>query len=367
MRLGVDGRELVCGMRTGIGRYLLEVLREATHQGWECLVYGDRTIEWNGAAPGVLLRRLQRSHTQWWDQVTLPRGLARDRVSVFLSPYYKGPLQAPCPVALTIHDLFFIGYPGSHRPCYDRVMTGLATLYASRAAAIITDSGYSKRTIVSRLQVEPNKVHVIPVALGAEFKPTIPDEATLGRYGITVPYLLYIGNFKPHKNLPRLLQAYAALPSALRGRYRLVLAGGDGSRRPELEALARSLGLGDRVHFPGLIDDRDLPLVYSACSLFVLPSLEEGFGLPALEAMACGAPVAAANRAAIPEVVGAAGLLFDPEDVSSMVRAMTAILTDAGLSDDLRRRGLERVSEFSRERTAGRVLMLLYDLAQAGK
>ncbi len=366
MRLGVDGRELVCGMRTGIGRYLIEVLREATHQGWECLVYSDQPIERNGVAPGVLLRRLQRSPTQWWDQVTLPRGLARDRVSVFLSPYYKGPLQAPCPVVLTIHDLFFIGYPGSRRPFYDRVITGLATLYVRRATAVITDSGYSKRAIVSRLRVEPSKVHVIPIALGAEFKPTIPDEATLRKYGITVPYVLYIGNFKPHKNLPRLLQAYAALPSALRRRYRLVLAGNDAARRPELEALAWSLGLGDCVCFPGLIDDRDLPLVYSACALFVLPSLEEGFGLPALEAMACGAPVAASNRAAIPEVVGAAGLLFDPEDVSSTVKAMTAILSDAGLSDDLRQRGIERASEFSRERTAGRVLALLRALAREG-
>lgn len=367
MRLGVDGRELVCGVRTGIGRYLIEVLRAATHQGWECLVYGDQTTELNGAAPGVLLRRLKRSHTQWWDQVTLPRGLLRDRVSVFLSPYYKGPLWAPCPVVLTIHDLFFIGYPGSHRPLYDRAMTDLATLYARRAAAVIADSGYSKQAIVSRLRIEPSKVHVIPVALGSEFKPTASDQATLRKYGIEAPYLLYVGNFKPHKNVPRLLQAYAALPPALRERYHLVLAGGDVPRRPELDALVRCLGIGGQVRFPGLIDDRDLPMVYSACSLFVLPSLEEGFGLPALEAMACGAPVAASNRAAIPEVVGAAALLFDPEDVSSMARAMTAILSDAGLSDDLTRRGIERAGEFPRECTTGRVLALLHDLARAGR
>ncbi len=367
MRLGVDGRELIPGVRTGIGRYLIEVLRAATHEGWECLVYGDQTTELNGAAPGVLLRRLKRSPTPWWDQVTLPRGLLRDRVSVFLSPYYKGPLWAPCPVVLTIHDLFFIGYPGSHRPLYDHAMINLAMLYARRATAIIADSEYSKRAVVTRLRVDPHKVHVIPVALGSEFRPTAPDHATLRKYGIEAPYLLYVGNFKPHKNLPRLLHAYAALPPALRERYYLVLAGGDVLRRPELDAHARSLGIGARVHFPGLIDDRDLPLLYSACSLFVLPSLEEGFGLPALEAMACGAPVTASNRAAIPEVVGAAALLFDPEDVSSMARAMTAILTDAELSDDLRRRGIERAGEFSRAYTTGRVVALLHALARAGR
>ncbi len=367
MRLGVDGRELVRGVRTGIGRYLVEVLRAATQQGWECLVYGDQTTELNGAAAsGVTLYRLTQSSTQWWDQVTLPRRLARDRVSVFLSPYYKGPLWSPCPMVLTIHDLFFIGYPGASRPLYDRAMTGLAKVYARRAAAVIADSDYSKRAIVSRLRIDPSKVHAIPVALGAEFMPTTPDGATLRKYGIAEPYLLSVGNFKPHKNLPRLLQAYAALSPALRQRYRLVLAGGDAARRLQLEALARSLGIGDRVHFPGLIDDCDLPLLYSACALFVLPSLEEGFGLPALEAMACGAPVAASNRAAIPEVVGAAALLFDPEDVSSMVNGMTAVLSDAGLRDDLTRRGIERAGEFPRERTTGRVLALLHAVGLAG-
>lgn len=365
MRLGVDGREFMGDARTGIGRYLLEVLRAASREGWECRVYGDGRTRLDVALPGVALCVLPGHWTQWWDQVSLPRRLARERVAVFLSPYYKGPLWASCPVVLTIHDLFFLDYPGRRRPLYRALMTWLARLYAWRAAAIIADSEYSKRSIVERLGVSPARVSVIPVALGAEFRPTPLTQAVRARYAIPSAYVLYVGNFRPHKNLPRLIRAYADLPEPLRKSHCLVLAGGDRRHGPELAALARHLGLTDRVLFPGRIADADLPALYSGCALFVLPSLEEGFGLPALEAMACGAPVAAANRAALPEVVGQAALLFDPEDEAAIAGAMERVLSGAELREDLKRRGAARAREFPPDRTAGAVLALLRQAAKA--
>jgi len=296
------------------------------------------------------------------DQVGLPRRLARDRIAVFLSPYYKCPLLAPCPVVITVHDLFFIRYLGDGRPVYNAAMTRLARIYAVRAAAVIAVSEYSKRSIVATLGVREAKVTVIPNALGAEFKPEPLTDAVKSRYGIVPPYILYVGNFKPHKNIERLLQAYARLTQSLGGMYRLVLVGGDRERRTVLENLISSLGLADRVRFTGLIEDADLPAIYSGCALFVLPSLEEGFGLPALEAMACGAPVAASNRAAIPEVVGEAALLFDPEDVSAMAEAMTRALSQQHMRERMRREGLARAEAFTPERTAGRVVALLREL-----
>ncbi|MFQ5946473.1 MAG: glycosyltransferase family 4 protein, partial [Anaerolineae bacterium] len=185
------------------------------------------------------------------------------------------------------------------------------------------------------------------------------------RYGIMSPYILYLGNFKPHKNLPRLLRAYARLDESLRAAYQLVLAGGDGIYRPALEDLARSLGVAGRVVFPGQVEDRDLPALYSGCTLFALPSLEEGFGLPALEAMACGAPVVASDRAALPEVVDGAALLIDPEDETSITKAMARALTASEVREELRRRGLGRAREFSPDRTAGRVLALLREVSEA--
>ena len=360
-RLGVDGRELRPGVRTGIGRYVLEVLRSASGAGWSCTVYGDAGASLDDELPGVAFRVLRAPSTQWWDQVSLPRALARDRASVFLSPYYKMPLRAPCPAVITIHDLYFIGYPGRRRPFYDAALTRLARLYAARAVAVVTDSEYSKRAIVTRLGVDGAKVSVIPVALGPEFMPVAQAAAAAAaaRYGVTGPYVLYVGNFMPHKNLARLIRAFALIPEAQRGRHTLVLAGGYRDGRQALARLASELGVADRVAFPGRIDDEDLPALYAGAAVYVLPSLEEGFGSTALEAMACGAPVAVSNRAALPEVVADAALLFDPEREPEMAATVARVLSDAPLAADLRRRALARAGLFTPERTSGRVLDVL--------
>jgi alpha-1,3-rhamnosyl/mannosyltransferase len=359
MRLGVDGRELRPGVRTGIGRYLLGVLRSVSRAGWPCIVYGDAGASLDDELSGIVFRRLRAPSTQWWDQVSLPRALARDRASVFLSPYYKAPLRAPCPAVITIHDLYFIGYPGRRRPLYDAALTRLARLYAARAAAVLTDSEYSKQAIVTRLGVDSGKVSVIPVALGPEFRPVAHASVATARYGVTAPYVLSVGSFMPHKNLARLIRAFALLPDAQRGRHTLVLAGGYGDGRPALERLVSDLGVADRVAFPGRIDDQDLPALYTGAAVYVSPSLEEGFGATVLEAMACGAPVAVSNRAALPEVVGDAGLLFDPEHEHQMAATLARILSDAALAADLRRRALARAGLFTPERTSGRVLDVL--------
>lgn len=365
-RIGIDGRELRRGVRTGIGRYLIEVLRAASEEGLECVVYSDRERLSETALAGVTWRLLESQWTPWWDQVVLPRHLADDGVSVFLSPYYKTPLYAPCPVVITVHDLFFIGYPGRWRPFYDLGMTGLARLYASRAAAIVTDSAYSQRTIIKRLHAAPSKVRVIPVALGEEFRPQPCPEDLLHRYGITAPYIFCVGNFLPHKNLPRLVQAYAAFDPALQARYQLVL-GGDVHMNRATEQEAARLGLTARIRFPGWIDQADLPFLYGGCTVFALPSLEEGFGLPALEAMASGVPVAASSRGAIPEVVGEAGLLFDPEDVPAISATLSRLLTDADLRQELSKRGVARARQFTRQRTAARVVALLEEISKEGR
>jgi glycosyltransferase involved in cell wall biosynthesis len=362
LRLGIDGRELRPDVRTGIGRYLLEILRAAAQDGWSCVVYGDAGARLDRTLPGVTFASLDASWTQWWDQVTLPRALARDGITVFLSPYYKGPVRAPCPVVLTIHDLYFINYPGRHRPVYEAIVTRAARLYAARATAIISDSEYSKRAIVDRLGVGAAKVSVIPVALGGEFKPASLTAAARARYGLTSPYVLYVGNFNPHKNIPRLVRAFGLLPGPVRSRHSLVLAGGYGDGRPELARLAESLGLTDRVVFAGRVDDADLPALYSEAAVYVTPSLEEGFGSTVLEAMACGAPVVSSNRAALPEVVGDAGLLFDAEQERELATVLGRVLSDTALAEDLRRRALARAGLYTPTRTTGRVLALLREV-----
>lgn len=363
IRVGIDGRELQSGVRTGIGRYLREVLRAGRHAGWDCIVYGDHATALPDDVATLPLKRLRPSVSQWWDQISLPHSLQHDRISVFLSPYYKGPLRAVCPTVITIHDLFFIDYPGRPRGLYDWVMTKLARLYAMAAHAIIADSEHSKRAIVARLGIDPGKITVIPVALGAEFQPMDRPEEIVHKYRLNGPYVLTVGNFLPHKNVPRLVEAYSRLSPALRARYRLVLAGRKNDHADALARTVETLGLSDRVCFPGYIPDEDLPALYAGASLFVFPSLEEGFGLPALEALACGTPVVASERASIPEVVGAAALLFDPENVGAMTVAMEQALTDGDLRTRLRREGLAQAKRFTAERTTGQVIRLVERVA----
>jgi glycosyltransferase involved in cell wall biosynthesis len=363
-RLGVDGRELAAGTRTGIGRYVREVLRAAAGRGWHCLVFGDAATALEEPPAGVSLTRLAAPGTRAWDQVALPRALRRGGVDVFLSPYYKGPLVAPCPVVLTIHDLYFIGYGGRRRPLRDAALTAAARLYARRARAIVTDSEHSRRAVVARLGVDPAKVTAIGVAVGAEFAPSPLSDAARARYGVAGPYVLYVGNFMPHKNVEGLLRAWAALPAALRARHRLVLAGGDAARRPPLEALARALGVTGRVVFPGRIDDADLPGLYSACAAFVLPSLDEGFGLPAVEAMACGAPVIVSDRGALPEVAGPGAAVVDVGAAGALADALARLLLEPEYRDALRRRGSARAADFAPARTAARVVDLLETVAR---
>ena len=365
IRLGIDGRELVGGLRTGIGRYLTEVIRAAVEDEWECVLYTDRAVRLDPALGPVTGTVLRHRWVPWWDQVGLPRQLARDRISVFLSPYYKIPVIAPCPAVATVHDLFFIGYLGGWRPVHDTVVSLAARVYTRRAAAIITDSESSRQTIIRMLGVRAERVFAIPLAVGPAFRPTPLTDAVRAQYGIRRPYVLCVGNFRPHKNLPRLLRAFAALPPSL-GAYYLVLAGDGGDERSRLLALAEELGIAERVAFPGHVDEAHLAGLYSQSALFVLPSLEEGFGLPALEAMACGAPVVASNRGAIPEVVGAAAALVPADDHAAMADAMRRVLSAADVREDLKRRGLERARDFSPARTSRRVLALLCEVSERG-
>src|SRR5262245_40364505 len=199
LRIGIDGRELRDGVRTGIRRYMTEVLLAAAARGLECVIYGDPGTQLPAPSSTVRPVMVEAGWTQWWDQVVLPRALRRDGVDVFLSPYYKRPLRAPCPSVVTIHDLYFIDYPGCRRPVRDAALTALARVYARGAAAIIADSEHSRRAIVERLGLPPERVAVIPVGLGREFVAGAPSPAQRDRYGLGPRYVLYVGNFLPHK------------------------------------------------------------------------------------------------------------------------------------------------------------------------
>jgi len=280
--------------------------------------------------------------------------LARTRVDV-VHEQITAPFIFGTPLVVTIHDILHEHYPQFYPPNVLRDMRITTPLTVRRAAAIITDSEFSRQGIIRRYRAAPEKVVVAPLAPDPIYRP-IRDprrlHAVQERYGTGEKFILFTGALKPTKNLPRVLDAYVRLRRASAIHHRLVLAGGRAWEIDDLLTVARESGYGDDIVFTGYVPDEDLVALYNAADLFVQPSLFEGFGLPPLEAMACGTAVVTSNTSALPEVVGDAALMVDPLDVEALAAAMARVLTDADLRADLEARGLARAAQFSWERTA---------------
>jgi alpha-1,3-rhamnosyl/mannosyltransferase len=269
---------------------------------------------------------------------------------------------------ITIHDLLFLEYPPTPRHAsalYRLLFRVGATLMARRAAAVLTDSEWSRRDILRHFRLPPGRVVVAPLGVSPRFRPIPPHLArpVALRHGLECDYILYVGNFLPHKNVGGLLEAYAALPAPLRAGVVLALAGAPETGAASLRAAAAARGLAQAVRFLGPVPDADLPALYSGATLFCFPSLAEGFGLPPLEAMACGAPVLCSDAAALPEVVGEAASLVNARRPEALAAALEALLTDGSTRDRLRERGLARAANFTSGRFAAAVLAVLEQVA----
>ncbi len=373
MKIGIDIRELEQGRMTGIGRFLRNFIAYASRQrpAHQFLLYGNQHTETGLAGDNVILRIREEGLTQWWDQVLLPTMANDDGVDVFFSPYIKGPIRVRCPLVVTIHDLMDLVFPEYGGGRLSTVLFKMmATRVGRRADLVLADSQYSAVDIARLLGLEKIKIQVLPIGLEERYRPSDNPQDLVEvkkRYGIDGAYIYYLGNFKPHKNVQALIGAYAGLESGLRQRFTLVLGGRQDRWWSEREALARELGVADRVRFIGQVDEEDMPLLYSGAALFAFPSIYEGFGLPPLEAMACGAPVLCSNRASLPEVVGDAGRIVDPEDVVAFTRSLAEILGSQDELDRLAGAGLEQARLFRADAICERQMQLLEKVAERGR
>ena len=302
--------------------------------------------------------------------VTLSAELRRNPVDV-LHVQYTAPPLAPCPVVATIHDLSFEHLPETFNRRSRAQLRLTVRRTARKAAQILTLSEFSRRDIVDTYRIAPDRVSVTPAAAPSHFKP-IEDETELRKireiYGIERDYILSVSSIQPRKNLIRLIEAYSCLRgSRPEGKLpQLVLVGKRGWLDNETFRAAQRHSANNDITFTGYVVEKDLPALYSGATCFVYPSFFEGFGLPVLEAMQCGAPVIAGNRTSIPEVVGKAGLLFDPFDTNSLVQALTRVLDDSEYRAALRIQGLERAREFDWKQTA-RMTLQAYQKAVVSK
>jgi len=305
-----------------------------------------------------------------WKQIALPIDEWRYRKGIdifhFLSnsPSYTSPGR----LIYTIHDLSFLLYPGNLPRSHYLSLRLQMPLGARRAEKIITESQCAKKDICRFFQVDPKKVQVIYGGVDESYI-TVEDKNQLTEvqhnYNLPNHFILYLGSFLPHKNLFTLLRAYARLPLFLRNQYSLVLGGNPGKHLNGIMKLMLELDIQERVILPGYVSSDDIAPLYSLADIFVYPSLYEGFGLPPLEAMACGTPVVVSNSSSIPEVVGDAGLLVDPQDIAGWSAAIEQVLSEPDLRAQMRCAGLIQADKFKWAESAKQTLAVYEEVASA--
>ena len=295
------------------------------------------------AIPDLIPYQVRRRPSHPLDPILLGAALWRRKPKLFFSPGYNSPLGWPGPFIFTLHDLHHLCVPDNSnavkRAYYQRIIKPAC----HRAELVLTVSEYSKHEIVAWAKIEEKKIINVGNGVGLPF---LPDG---NKYDPGYPYLLYVGSRRPHKNLPRLLQAYSI--SGVRNEVRLLLSG-----EPDQQIVTEinRLDLEDSVCFRDLSDDEELSNAYRGATAFVFPSLYEGFGLPPLEAMACGVPVLTSNVCALPEVMGDAAILVDPLSVEDIAGGLRSLIEDSAQRVRLREKGLVRSKAFSWEKTVRR-------------
>lgn len=373
MKLGFDAQPLVHGQKTGIGYYQAGLI----HHMMKLFPGEDYTLFYfslrGKAAKRSLLKAYEGASLEecgwmsaslyklFWTFIPVPNRLffkKKQDLSHFFN--YHIPPGVPGKKVCTVHDMTYKAFPETVR-FKTKVMLDL-NLKSSirRADLILTDSEFSKSEIIKYFPQSAHKLEVVYCGVDREhFKPAPPEEIqrVRSKYGIEGKYFLYLGTLEPRKNLERLIQAYALLKERLPSAPRLVIAGGKGWM---YEAIVESgKAVGTDCLFTGYVPAEDAPPLLSGCTAFLFPSLYEGFGMPPLEAMSCGAPVLTSNAASLPEVVGDAAVLVDPFSIESMYEGMLSLASDSGLRKSLSEKGLKRAEKFSWE-AAAKALMELY-------
>jgi len=306
-----------------------------------------------------------------FEQRGFPQACAEVGATIAHVPYWGAPLRSPIPLVVTVHDLTTITVPDYRRGVKTKLYNALVTASAQGADHIITDSFASKVDIVDKFGVDERNVTAVYLAAEERFKPaqgenSLLEMATLRKYDLPEYYILYLGGYALHKNVMTLLHAYSYVAKSQGDDFPLVLAGKKpepSPTHPDYDAYIERLGLTDQVHWIGFVDEREKPLLYRSAELFVFPSRHEGFGLPPLEAMACGTPVITTDADSLPEVVGDAAYTIDPDNFREMGGSMIALLTEPATADTLRQRGLKQAATFSWEKTATETLMVYMRVA----
>ena len=357
MRIGIDAHH-INGKPQGSRTYLLALIKALSRLSLELVVYSFRPEETSAllAAHHLAHRRVFPGSARIRLPLVVPVLALRDRLSVLHSQYAAPPFSF-VPDVVTIHDILFETHPDLFEGAFSDRSVALIRRSARRAAIVLTVSEFSRSALVERYRLSPAKVIVTPNGVDRDaFRPMGAEPPGIReRYRLDGPFVLSVGRIEPRKNLPRLIRAFSRARGRLGSGIRLVIAGQEDFRSREVFQEAERQTEGS-VLFLGAVPDPDLPALYNLAEALTYPSLVEGFGIPVLEAMACGTPVLASPRGALPEVGGDAVLWADPEDEEALSDGIERILTDSELRGRLRAAGPARAARFDWNETARRTL-----------
>ena len=369
LRVGINATALL-SPRTGIGKYVYHLGLEFLESG-EVDPYFFYAKRWGtelrseplshiSTIKAHIKRFVPRSYviSRFIMQMKFSAGISKHPVNVYHEPNYLA-YQFAGPSVVTVHDASWVRHPETHPADRLDAINRYFIPSLDAASAILTDSEFVKQEIVELFGVAPEKICPVLLGVSSEFFRRDPEECNpfLAEHGLAYgQYVLSVGTLEPRKNIPSLIDAYSMLPTGLQRQFPLVLVGMLGWLSSSLEARMKPLVECGVIKPLGYVPDVAMPLVYSGAAAFVFPSLYEGFGLPPLEAMACGAPVISSQTSSLPEVVGDAGILVDPEDVEAIADSLRRILEDRAFAGGLAQKGIQRAARFSWKRTAAETI-----------
>lgn len=374
MKIGIDGRAAIWYRGTGIGTYTYQLINSLNSLDLsdDYLIFmpqnNNNSISLN---KNFTIKNISENKSgNFWDEVNIPAILKNLDTNLYHVPQngIKLPCDKKCPFVITLHDVIPFKMPETVSPNYLKVFTENVPDIVKRSDAIITVSNFSKRDIVETLHYPENKVYVTYLANEDIYKPmdkSISRQIIKKAYGIEGEYILYIGGFSPRKNITGLIEAFSKLKALYKSDIKLIIAGKKGISFEIYRKKAEELHIINDILFPGFIALSDLPHLYSAAKLFVYPSFYEGFGLPPLEAMACGTPVIASNVTSIPEVLGDSAALIDPHNVESITSSMLQILEDNLYKESLIAKGLNKSASLSWNKTAKQTLEVYSEISNS--
>jgi glycosyltransferase involved in cell wall biosynthesis len=365
MLIGIDASRSVVRPRTGTEAYSFHLIGELLE-----LDSPHRfRLYFNSPPASGELESPRAEHVvmpapRLWTHARLSSEMLRRPPDLLFVPSHVLPVARPRRAVATVHDLGYLHWPRAHSRSRWWYLH-LSTQFNARVSRlVIADSAATRDDLVHAYRIPEDKIRIVHLGCSPRFRPISADaECDIrARYGLSEPYLLAVGTLQPRKNLARLFDAFTLARSSLPAGYRLVVVGAPGYAATEVGRRAEQLG--DSVRFLGYVPEADLPALLGAATALAFPSLYEGFGLPAVEAMACGTPVIVSNTSSLPEVVGDAGRLVDPTGVDDIARGLVEVASDPALREAMRGRGLARAKEFTWRRCASSALRVLEEASR---